>query len=129
MTGNPISKDLRVSEAELDIMAVLWSEAPLAAADIAKRAPNRRDWSLTTVKTMLSRLVDKGALVAEADGRRFLYRPAVERDAVATAQAGRLIDRLFGGRVSPLVAHLAEARDFSPEDVAALEQLVRELKK
>ena len=75
-----MTDDIRISEAELDILTVLWAEAPLSATDIAKRAPPRRAWSATTVKTMLSRLVDKGALATEAQGRRFLYRPLIERN-------------------------------------------------
>ena len=96
-----MTDDVRISEAELDIMAVLWADSPLSAVDVAARVPATRDWSPTTVKTMLSRLVDKGALGAEAQGRRFLYRPLIDRDPVAGAQAGRLVDRLFGGRISP----------------------------
>ncbi|MEO7814121.1 MAG: BlaI/MecI/CopY family transcriptional regulator [Sphingomicrobium sp.] len=124
-----MTDDVRISEAELDIMAVLWADSPLSATDIAARAPSRRAWSATTVKTMLSRLVDKGALATTAQGRRFLYRPLIERDRLAGAQAGRLVDRLFGGRVSPLVAHLAERRDLEPDDLAALEQLIKDLRK
>ena len=92
------------------------------------RAPADRDWSLTTVKTMLSRLVAKGVLGAEPDGRRFLYRPLIARETVAGGQAGRLIDRLFGGRVSPLVAQLAEEGQLSKDDLEELEALVRSLK-
>ena len=124
-----MTDDIRISEAELDIMAVVWAESPLSATDIAARAPARRAWSATTVKTMLSRLVDKGAMSAEAQGRRFLYRPLLERDRLAGTQAGQLVDRLFGGRVSPLVAHLAERRDIAPEDLAALEKLIKDLRK
>jgi predicted transcriptional regulator len=124
-----MTDDIRISETELDIMAVLWADSPLSAADVAKQVPARRDWSPTTVKTMLARLVEKGALAAEAQGRRFLYRPLIERDRLAGAQAGRLVDRLFGGRISPLVAHLAERRDLDPEDLAELEKLVRDLRK
>lgn len=124
-----MTNDPRISEAELDIMAVLWAESPLGASDIAARVPASRAWSPTTVKTMLARLVDKGALAAEAEGRRFLYRPLIERVSLAGAQAGRLVDRLFGGRISPLVAHLAERRDLEPEDLAELEKLIRELRK
>lgn len=119
---------MRISDAELEIMAVLWSDAPLTAADVAARAPRPRAWSLTTVKTMLSRLVEKGALASEKQGRRFLYRPLIERDRLAGAQAGRLVDKLFGGRISPLVAHLAERRDLDPEDLEQLEKLIRSLR-
>lgn len=118
----------RISEAEQQLLQLLWDDSPLGAAEIAARAPADRGWSLTTVKTMLSRLVAKGVLGAEPDGRRFLYRPLVARETVAGRQAGRLIDRLFGGRVSPLVAQLAEEGQLSKDDLEELEALVRSLK-
>ena len=123
-----MTEDVRISEAELDIMAVLWADAPLSAVEVAGRGLPPR-LVATTIKTMLARLVEKGALGAEAQGRRFLYRPLIERDPVAGAQAGRLVDRLFGGRISPLVAHLAERRDLEPADLAELEALIRSLRK
>ena len=109
-------------------MQLLWEESPLGAAEIAERVPASRGWSLATVKTLLSRLMAKGAITAEADGRRFRYMPAVERDAIARTQAHRLVDRMFGGRVSPLVAQLAEQRELDPDDLAELEALIRRLK-
>lgn len=119
--------EIRVSDSELQLLRLLWDEAPLTATALADRAD--RSWSITTVKTMLARLVAKGAVTAETDGRRFIYRPAIERKTIAARQADRLVDRLFGGRVSPLVAQLAEERDIDPADLAELEALVRKLRK
>ena len=124
-----MNDDIRLSDAELELMAVLWRKSPLGAAEIIGASPEHRDWSATTVKTMLSRLVEKGALTTTSQGRRFLYSPAIERNAVAAEQAGRLVDRLFGGRLSPLVAQLAARRDVTPDDLNALEDLVKELRK
>ena len=124
-----MNEDIRFSEAELELMAILWSRSPLAASEIIDSAPPEREWSATTVKTMLARLVEKGALKTKAQGRRFLYTPTVAREFVAAGQAGRLVDRLFGGRLSPLVAQLAANRDLSEEDVAELEALVKGLRK
>ncbi len=121
-------KPARISDAEQQLLQLLWDESPLGAAELAARAPTDREWSLTTVKTMLSRLVAKGVLGAEPDGRRFLYRPLIARETVAGGQAGRLIDRLFGGRVSPLVAQLAEEGQLSKDDLEELEALVQSLK-
>jgi BlaI family penicillinase repressor len=121
-------KPARISDAEQQLLQLLWDESPLGAVELAARAPADRDWSLTTVKTMLSRLVAKGVLGAEPDGRRFLYRPLIARETVAGGQAGRLIDRLFGGRVSPLVAQLAEEGQLSKDDLEELEALVQSLK-
>ena len=124
-----MKKTPQISEAELQLLQLLWEESPLGATDIAKRVPASRDWSLATVKTLLSRLLAKGAVSAENAGRRFLYRPLVERETIAAGQADRLVDRLFGGRVSPLVAQLAEQREIDPDDLAELEALVRSLRK
>lgn len=119
----------RISDSELQLLHLLWDESPLGASEISERLPARLGWSQTTVKTLLSRLVAKGALEAEPEGRRYLYRPLVARETVAGGQAGGLVDRLFGGRVSPLVAQLAEQRQIDPEDLAELEALVRKLRR
>lgn len=120
---------IRVSDAELQLLQLLWEDSPLDAVELSKRLPAELSWRLPTVKTLLSRLLAKGAVQAEAQGRRFLYRPAVDRGTVASGQASRLIDRLFGGRVSPLVAQLAEEGAIEPKDLDELEALIRELKK
>ncbi len=70
----------------------------------------------------------KGALTTTEDGRRYLYAPAVDRAAIAAGESRRLVDRLFGGRPAPLVAHLAERGELSSADIAELEALIRELK-
>ena len=113
-----MAREPRISDAELQLLQLLWEESPLGASELAQRLPPGRNWSITTIKTLLSRLVAKGALTTERDGRRFRYRPAVAHEAVAARQAGGLIDRLFGGKVSPLVAQLAEQRELDPEDLA-----------
>lgn len=118
----------RISEAEHAVMEVLWGEAPLSANSVAERLRDSQSWSLATIKTLLSRLLGKGALAAVPDGRRFLYRPLIARDDHVAGDVKRLVDRLFGGRFSPLVAHLAEREALSPADIAEIETLLKELK-
>lgn len=119
----------RISEGEQAVMEALWAaDGPLTAAEVAERVDPARGWSERTVKTMLARLLAKGVLRHEEDGRRYLYRPAVARSTYAAGESRRLADRLFGGRAAPLVAHLAEGQGLSPQDVAELEALIRELK-
>jgi BlaI family transcriptional regulator, penicillinase repressor len=118
----------RISESELAVMDVLWRNAPLTANDVAAALASQRDWTLATVKTLLARLVAKGALATRQDGRRFLYEPLVEREAHVTRDVQRLVDRLFGGRVAPLVAHLAEREELTPADIAEIEGLLAALK-
>jgi BlaI family transcriptional regulator, penicillinase repressor len=118
----------RISEAEHAVMEVLWADAPLDATKVADRLAAAQGWTLTTVKTLLGRLVAKGALDTEADGRKFLYRPLMARGDYVTGESKRLVDRLFGGRLSPLVAHLAEREALSAEDISEIEKLLREMK-
>ena len=118
----------RIAEGEYAVMEVLWDDAPLTAAEVAERVPEDRGWSLATVKTMLSRLLAKGVLRHEQDGRRYLYRPAIRREDYVAEESGRLIDRMFAGKVTPLVAHLAARDRLSPEDIAEIEALLKELK-
>ena len=118
----------RIGEAEYAVMEVLWQDAPLTASEVAERVPAERGWSIRTVKTMLARLLAKGVLAHEEDGRRYLYRPAVARADYVAQESGRLIDRMFGGRVTPLVAHLAERDRLSETDIAEIEALLKALR-
>ncbi|RKQ72212.1 putative transcriptional regulator [Litorimonas taeanensis] len=120
---------VRISQSELYIMNVLWDKSPLAASDVFKALDNEKDWSSRTVKTLLSRLVEKGALSTEADGRRYLYAPLIQKETYATQAARSLTDRLFGGRAAPLVAHLAESEGLTDSDIEELEALLAKLKK
>ena len=118
----------RISSAEHEVMEVLWRESPLTAIEVAERVPAERRWSIRTVKTLLSRLLAKGVLAYEEDGRRYLYRPAIRREDYVAEESGRLIDRMFGGRVPALVAQLAARDKLTPADIAEIEKLLKELK-
>lgn len=118
----------RISDAELAIMEVLWEESPLTATDIAQRVKPHREWSITTVKTLLSRLVTKKAIDNKREGRRFLYSPIVERKTYIDGESQRFVDRLFGGKFMPLVAHLAEKEKLSAAEITEIEKILRDLK-
>jgi predicted transcriptional regulator len=118
----------RIGEAEYAVMEVLWQDAPLTATEVADRVPAERGWSIRTVKTMLARLLAKGVLAHEEEGRRYLYRPAVARADYVAQESGRLIDRMFGGRITPLVAQLAERDRLTDADIAEIEALLKALR-
>ena len=118
----------KISEAELVVMEALWEQSPLTANDVADRVTAARDWSAQTVKTLLSRLMAKDVIAADQDGRRFLYRPLVAREDYVASESGRLVNRLFGGRVSPLVAQLASQDQLTEDDIAELEAILKGLK-
>jgi len=118
----------RISDAEHAVMEVLWEEAPLTAQDVAERVSSAKDWSANTVKTLLGRLLAKNVIAHEEDGRRYLYRPLVARSDYVEGESRRLMDRLFGGKLTPLVAHLAERDALTAQDIAEIEALLKGLK-
>ena len=117
---------IRISEAEAVVMEVLWGEHPLTADEVIARLPGGNDWAETTVKTLLNRLLNKGAIGAAKEGRRYLYSPLVERDDWLLEESSSLLERLFDGRVAPLVAHFSQHRKLSRADVAELRKLLEE---
>lgn len=118
----------RISDAEHAVMEVLWQDSPLTAQDVAERVDPDRGWSANTVKTLLGRLLGKAVIAHEADGRRYLYRPLVAREDYVAGESCRLIDRLFGGRLTPLVAHLADRDQLTARDIAEIEAILKGLK-
>lgn len=118
----------RISDAEHTVMEVLWDESPLTAQDVSERIPAGRDWSANTVKTLLGRLLAKNIIGHEEEGRRYLYRPLVARADYVTGESRKLMDRLFGGKLTPLVAHLAERDELTANDIADIEAILKDLK-
>ncbi len=108
---------------------MLWQRAPQATDEIAAALAGQQDWQLATIKTLLNRLLNKGAVAADKDGRRYLYRPLLAReDWVGSQSIGLLdqLDRLFGGQLAPLVAQFSSQRKLNPADRAALQKLLQE---
>ncbi|MGB3712430.1 MAG: BlaI/MecI/CopY family transcriptional regulator [Erythrobacter sp.] len=118
----------RISDAEHAVMEVLWDRGTLSAAQVCEAVCEARDWSLATVKTLLSRLVQKQAVATRPDGRRFLYSPVIARSDYVGGESRRLVDRLFGGRAASLVAHLAQSEALTENDLDEIEALLKELK-
>ena len=117
----------KISGAESHIMEALWSQGPLTADEIVQSVGPARSWGEATVKTLINRLLKKQALASERSGGRALYRPLVSRETYITGESQGLLDRLFGGQIAPLVAHYAQHRALSPEEIARLKALIAEL--
>lgn len=123
-----MKKPVAISDAESLVMDVLWRAAgPMAAEDVVAALVSEQSWQEATVKTMLNRLLKKGALAASKDGRRYLYSAVLKREQWVNAESTGMLERLFGGRVAPLVAHFGKHRKLSADDIAELKKLIGEL--
>lgn len=119
--------DVRISAAESVVMEALWRASPRSAEEIAGEVAGPQGWSEATVKTLLNRLLKKTAVTASQQGRRYLYAPALDRAAYVETESQGLLDRLFDGRLAPLVNHFSQNRRLSADDIAELKRLIAEM--
>lgn len=118
---------MQISDAESVVMQALWEASPLTAEEVFAAVAPGQGWQEPTVKTLLNRLLRKGAISAEREGRRFHYSPVLRREQWLRQESEGLVDRLFGGRVAPLVAQFTAQGKLSKKDLAELRQLLEDL--
>jgi predicted transcriptional regulator len=124
-----MKKTIAISDAESQVMEVLWqARAALPAEDVVAALAVAHDWQEATVKTLLNRLLKKGAVSARKDGRRYLYSPVLARDQWVTTESTSLVERMFGGRIAPLVAHFGKQHKLSKQDLDELTRLIEEMR-
>jgi BlaI family penicillinase repressor len=116
----------RISDAEWEVMKVIWMKSPCSALDVVSALAPSRAWSVGTIKTFLNRLHSKGALRFEKVGKSYLYYPAVAEDRLRAAETESFVDRVFDGAFSPMVAHFARSRKLSDRDLDELERILKE---
>ncbi|PRC90900.1 BlaI/MecI/CopY family transcriptional regulator [Solimicrobium silvestre] len=115
---------ITISEAESAVMKIFWDKNPLSCSDVVTALADEQDWQEPTVKTFLNRLLKKGALRSEKDGRRFLYWPVLTREQWLSSESDSMLKRLFGGQLAPFVAHFGAHKKLSKKEVAELKALI-----
>ncbi|NDY96660.1 BlaI/MecI/CopY family transcriptional regulator [Wenzhouxiangella sp. C33] len=118
---------MRISEAESRVMRYLWDCGSATASEVVDALAEANDWTEATVKTLLNRLKNKGALAVRADGRRYVYTPKLVREDWLLDESTDLVDRLFDGRLAPLVSHFSSHGRLSDSDLAELRALIERL--
>ena len=115
----------RISETEWEIMRVLWAAAPRSAAEVIEALASKDpSWHPKTIKTFLTRLVNKGALDYRKEGRAYLYIPLVTEKECVDAASESFLDRVFGGSLKPMLAHFVEQKKLSAKEIQDLKKLL-----
>ena len=120
---------VRITNAEWEVMAVVWNRAPVAASAVARELLAAKQWTLTTVRTLLRRLVNKGALSQKLDGKRYLYTPRVSMEACVREESDSFWDRVLGRAPASAILHLVRRADLSRADIQELRRILREKEK
>lgn len=114
-----------ISDSEWAIMEALWESSPQTASEVTKTLRTTMNWAENTVRTLLTRLVEKGALKTSenASGTR-TFIPAVKREACVRAESQSFLDRVFGGAAKPLLVHFAQNTKLTADEVKELKKLL-----
>ena len=119
-------KSPAISDAEWDVMQVAWdaAPAPVTANDVVEKLAGRKGWNPKTVRTLLNRLMNKGALAVEAQGKRYLYRPAVTREECVRRESRSFLSRVFGGAAGAMLVHFVNETPLTAEEIEHLKKLL-----
>ena len=107
----------QISDAEFEVMDIIWKYAPISTNEITDRLAKTKDWSPKTIYTMLSRLEKKGVIVHEKESRVFVYTPCVKKDDYLAAESRTLATRFFDGAMKQMVVSFLDQKDLTPEDL------------
>ncbi len=116
----------RISEAEWEVMEVVWAAGSVTANEVSDRLKGRRAWKPKTVQTLLRRLVDKRALTYEREGRAYRFRATVSAEDCRHEVSRSFLRRVFGGQVAPFLSTLVEKDDLTSEEIEKLRAILEE---
>lgn len=116
----------RISEAEWEVMKVLWSKPNSTANDVVKALGDKMKWKPKTIKTLISRLVKKQVLDFNQEGRVYYYYPLVYGSECVTAETKSFLDRIYGGAFKPMLVHFLKEEKLSNQEIEELKKILDE---
>jgi len=116
----------KISESEWLVMRVLWSNGSLTANEVIKELSGKTKWKPKTIKTLITRLMKKGAVKFEKEGRKYRYYPAVSEAECVRMERRSFVRRVYGGTTKPMLAAFLEDAKLSAEDISELRKILEQ---
>ena len=120
----PMKKLPQISEAEYEVMKIVWKNAPVSTNEVTETLTSTTDWSPKTIQAMLKRLVNKGALTYVKEGRVFVYTPLVEEDEYISQKSSSFLSRYYDGELTSMVSAYLENDRLSADEISELRSLL-----
>lgn len=114
----------QISEAELEVMKIVWAQAPVSTNEITDRLTQTTDWSPKTVQTLIKRLVTKGALTYEKQSRMFVYTPLVSEEEYIDRESSSFLNRFYNENITAMLSSYIENDRLSAEEIGELRALL-----
>ncbi|WMJ86426.1 BlaI/MecI/CopY family transcriptional regulator [Anaerocolumna sp. MB42-C2] len=114
----------QISEAEYEVMKIVWKNAPISTNEVTDRLVRTTDWSPKTIQTLLKRLVQKGALTFEKNSRVFVYTPLVKQDEYLDQENNSFLKRFYDGNIASMLTNYLDKDTLSDEEISDLQNIL-----
>lgn len=114
----------KISDSEYQVMKVIWASAPISTNEVVEKLEKTTAWKPKTIQTLLSRLVKKGALNYEKDGRVFVYTPLVQEPDILEQESDTFLNRFYNGALNPMIVNFLERDKLSEDDINELKRIL-----
>jgi len=118
----------KIADSEWRVMQVLWERGPQTANGVVQALSSEVKWKPRTIKTLISRLVKKGAIKVNSEGRRYRYSAAVDESACIRSETKTFIRRVYKGAMTPVLAAFLEDADLSAREIEELQEILDQKK-
>lgn len=119
----------QISEAEYEVMKIVWDHAPVSTNEVVERLVKVKDWSPKTIQTMLLRLVKKKVLTYHKESRVFVYEPLVKKEDYISDESSSFLKKFYDGNLRSMVLNFVEQDRLSEEDIEELKEILENRKK
>ena len=114
----------QISEAEFEVMKVIWKYAPISTTEITERLTQSTAWSPKTIQTLIKRLVTKGALSYEKQSRVFVYTPVIQESEYISQESSSFLKRFYDGHMTTMLSSYLDSGSLSEEEIDSLRSLL-----
>lgn len=115
----------QISEAEFEVMKVIWKYAPISTNEITDKLTQTTSWSPKTIQTLIKRLVTKGALSYEKQSRVFVYTPLIKEKEYLGQKSHSFLERYYNGDITAMLSAYIEEEKLSESEIDTLRSLLR----
>ncbi|WP_289141812.1 BlaI/MecI/CopY family transcriptional regulator [uncultured Brevibacillus sp.] len=119
----------RISDSEWEIMKVIWAKSPATAADVIHALRDNKSWKEKTIKTLISRLLQKGILTYEQVNRVYYYTPTISEEECKRTERESFLQRVYGGALKPMLVHFLQEEKLSSQEIAELKKILSDKEK
>lgn len=118
---------MKISDSEYQVMNIIWACHPIGSKEIIEQLESKKDWTPQTIKTLINRLMTKGAIDFKKEGRVYFYSPLLDRETFLKNENKSFLKKFYNNSISQVVSHLVKESEISKDEIAALRKILDEV--